>query len=183
MMAAMIPAGMPSGSTILRPIVSANNNNQPPIKMARGRYNWFLGPTKALAICGAIRPINAIPPVTETAEAAKATAVSKRTMRSFSIETPMPIATGSLNPNKFSRFALYNVKGIRMANQGRIAQIKGQSAHQIFPANHFAIKSTFDCSADEIKTIIKPERAIEKPIPTSTNLTGSRPVLRLYEKA
>jgi hypothetical protein len=37
--ATIIPAGMPSGSTKLRPMVSASNNNNPPIKMEIGRNN------------------------------------------------------------------------------------------------------------------------------------------------
>ena len=113
-----------------------------------------------------------MPPVTETAAAANATAVSSKTIRSFSIDTPTPIATGSLSPRRFNRLALYKVKGMRMTNHGRIAKIKGQSVPQILPANHFAIKSTFERSADEIKTIINPESAIEKPTPTNTNVTG-----------
>ena len=57
-------------------------------------------------MCGAINPIKAIPPVTETAEAAKATAANNRTIRSFSMETPTPTATGSLNPKRFNLLAL-----------------------------------------------------------------------------
>ncbi len=63
--------------------------------MATGRNNWLRGPTSAFAICGATNPTKAMPPVTETAEAANATAVNNNTMRSFSIDTPTP--TGELN--------------------------------------------------------------------------------------
>lgn len=83
-----------------------------------------------------------IPPVTDIAAAAKATAIRSNTMRSFSMEIPTPIATGSLSPNIFKRLDLYNAIGIRIISQGRIAQTKGQSAPQILPAIHFAIKST-----------------------------------------
>jgi hypothetical protein len=38
-----------------------------------------------------------------------------------------------------------------------MAKINGQSAPHMFPANHFAIKSTFLESEDEISTIIAPE--------------------------
>ncbi len=36
MMAVMIPAGIPSGSTRFRPIVSESNNSHPPIRMTMG---------------------------------------------------------------------------------------------------------------------------------------------------
>lgn len=54
-----------------------------------------------------------------------------------------------------------------MASHGTIDPIKGQSAPQIFPANHVAIKSTSERSADEINTIMTPESAL-KTLPRST---------------
>lgn len=118
-------------------------------------------------------PTKAMPPVTETAAAASATAVSSRIALPFSTDTPKPIRTSSLIPRRFSRFALYSVKGMRMAAHGRMAQMKGQSAPHMFPDSHFAIKSTFWRSADEIRTIIRPERAIENPTPVNTSLTAA----------
>ncbi len=44
------------------------------------------------------------------------------------------------------------------------------------------MKSTFARSADEMRTIIRPESAIEKPTPINTNRTGSSPLLLLYER-
>lgn len=82
MIETMIPAGIVV-SMILRPIVSANNNNQPPSRIATGINSWFLGPTKVFAICGAINPIKEIPPVTETAAAANATAVKSKRSAPF----------------------------------------------------------------------------------------------------
>ncbi len=162
----MIPVGMPSGSTKLRPTVSASTKSQPPSKMATGINNGCLGPTKALAIWGAIKPIKAIPPVTETAEAARATAVKSNTIRSRSTEMPTPMATDSPSPMMFKRYALYKVKGMRRTNHGRIAQINGQSEPHIFPANHLAIKSTLKGSTEEKSRIITPDKAIEKPTGT-----------------
>ena len=53
-----------------------------------------------------------------------------------------------------------------------MALLKGQSAPHMFPDSQFAIKSTFWRSADEIRTSIRPERAIENPTPVNTSLTG-----------
>ena len=47
-----------------------------------------------------------MPPVTETAAAASATAAINKYLRSFSISIPTPIATGSFNASIFNRFAL-----------------------------------------------------------------------------
>ncbi len=85
----IIPAGMPSDSTKL--MVQANNNSHPPMRMTMGINIWCRGPI-VLAICGASRSIKDILPVTETAEAARATAVNSKATRSFSTETPIPIA-------------------------------------------------------------------------------------------
>ncbi|MNI76954.1 hypothetical protein D3C73_1332150 [compost metagenome] len=37
--ATIMPAGMPEGSTMLRPIVSASNNSQPPMRIEIGINN------------------------------------------------------------------------------------------------------------------------------------------------
>lgn len=116
-----------------------------------------------------------MPPVTDTAAAASATAVTNKMMRSLLIETPTPIATESLNTIRLSRFALINVSGVKIISQGSSAKINGQSVPQMFPASHLAIKSTFSRSADEIITIIAPDKAVEKPTPMRMRLTGCRP--------
>ncbi len=83
-----------------------------------------------------------------------------------------------LNPRRFSRFALYSVKGMRIGAHGSMALMKGQSAPHMFPDSQFAIKSTFWRSVDEIRTI-RPEKAIENPAPVNTSLTGCIPTVRL----
>lgn len=80
----IVPAGMDT-STRFRPMVSAKSKSQPPRRSASGRKSWYRGPTSDFAICGAISPIKAIPPVTETAEAASATAAMRSERRSFSL--------------------------------------------------------------------------------------------------
>lgn len=142
-----------------------------------GRADFEVRP-EDLAKCGTLSPTKAMPPVTDSAAAASATAVSNRIALSFSTDTPMPIGTGSLNQRRFSRFALYSVKGKRIAAHGRMALMKGQSAPHMFPDSQFAIKSTFWRSADELRTI-RPERAIENPAPVNTSLTGCIPAVRL----
>ena len=83
---------MPSGSTMFLPTVSASNKSQLPRRMATGKNNCARGPTSALAIWGAISPINAIPPDTDTAEAASATAMISIITRSRSKGNPSPMA-------------------------------------------------------------------------------------------
>src|SRR5699024_438401 len=115
-------------------------------------------------------------------EAASATAITSIIIRSLSKGSPSPMAVDSFNCRIFSLFARYKARGTKTINQGRSAQIKGQSVPQMFPASHFAIKSTFSLSEEEIRTIIRPDRAREKPTPVITNLVGCNPLIRTKEQ-
>lgn len=109
------------------PIVSADKSRIAPINALSGKKTWWRGPTSLLAIWGAIRPMKEIPPVTETAADAKATALKRRIHLSFSTRTPKPIAACS---STFKRFkACRRAKMIRKkrTSQGRKAKTKGQS--------------------------------------------------------
>src|SRR5699024_6726821 len=115
---------------------------------------------------------------TDTAEAASATAMISIITRSRSKGNPIPMAVDSFNCRMLSLFARYKESGTKTINQGRRAQIKGQSVPQMFHASHLAIKSTYSLSEEEISTIIRPDRAREKPTPVITNLVGCNPLIR-----
>lgn len=91
----IIPTGNSIGAMMTRPNVSADNSNNEPKIAVSGNSFACLAPTNLLAICGAIKPKNEMPPPTETHTPANATEIINKSLRSFSTCTPTPMAIES----------------------------------------------------------------------------------------